>query len=744
MGLLRLRAGAALGVFALSAFSAQAQAPATPQPPAAPPARSGAKSGANEVTVTGTRPGVTTSIDSRTYLIDRDLNASNGSVGDALRNVPSIEVDLQGNLSLRGDANVTILVDGKPSPIFSGQNRADALLNFPAKDIERVEVMTTPSAAYTPEGSGGIINLITKQASAGGGAPAAPKATGSVNAQYGSAGARRFGGNLNRQIGKLNINLTGYRNDDFRKSHSLYVRSLPNALTAPLETETDWSQSFETGQHVVNLNLRYDASPKTAITGGLTVGGFTLNGPTGFRSIGSRAGVLVSDLVSAGPVDFGSSYTNGSAGLTHKFDGDGHEFSANYTFGRNGARQIIETANVEAVSGAPAAFDENLTRSAVRQGQLKVSYKRPMPDSAKLNIGYELQTDDDEFENQLARGPSVSTRVVDLGVTNTYGLKQAVHSVYATYERPFGAFTPQFGLRVEALDREIEQVTLGATITRDEVSAYPTLNFGYKLSDTQSLRGGYSRRIQRPQAWQLNPFRTQNNRLFIDSGNPNLKPRETDAFELGYQYRSGATSYLATGYWRESRNDLSAVVTDEGNGVSLQTQANIGSGRSGGLEFVASGRLAGTLRYSLSSDTYWREIDADNLGFTQPRSSFGISGSANLTWDATTRDVMQLSATATGKRLAPQGYNGAYAVLNLGWRHKLTGNVTATLTLRDILDTSRFKFLVDTPELYYTGVTKQATGRAAFFQLSYAFGASSGAKQPEPTFDFGTAPPPTN
>ena len=133
------------------------------------------------VTVTGMVPDEKSTIDTKSYTLSKDLQATTGSIADALRNVPAVEVDLQGNLSMRGDSNVTILVDGKPSPAFEGKNRADALQQLPADQIERVEVITNPSVALNPEGSGGVINLITKKSRGGG-------VTGSA---YATVGERR-------------------------------------------------------------------------------------------------------------------------------------------------------------------------------------------------------------------------------------------------------------------------------------------------------------------------------------------------------------------------------------------------------------------------------------------------------------------------------------------------------------------------------------------------------------------------
>src|SRR4051794_17825489 len=180
---------ARLLALALALAATPALAQTATQAPAKPPAKAKPPEGktVETLTVTGASPpDAESSIDRRSYTLGKDLQATTGSIADALRNLPSVDVDVQGNLSLRGDPNVTILVDGKPSPMFDGKGRADALQQLPADQIERVEVITNPSAALNPEGSGGVINLITKKSRGKG-------VTGSAYVTAGSAGLKRAG-----------------------------------------------------------------------------------------------------------------------------------------------------------------------------------------------------------------------------------------------------------------------------------------------------------------------------------------------------------------------------------------------------------------------------------------------------------------------------------------------------------------------------------------------------------------------
>src|SRR5579859_1795978 len=191
-----------------------ASAPAKTNPPTSttPPAKSATRT-VDAVTVTGAAPDVQRSIDRQSYTLGKDLTATTGSIGDALRNLPAVEVDPQGTLSLRGDQNVTILVDGKPSPAFEGAGRADALQQLPADQIERVEVITNPSAALNPEGTAGVINLITKKSRGGG-------VSGSTYITAASAGLKRAGLNVGYNSSKLAITGSLGGNYQHNKQHA--------------------------------------------------------------------------------------------------------------------------------------------------------------------------------------------------------------------------------------------------------------------------------------------------------------------------------------------------------------------------------------------------------------------------------------------------------------------------------------------------------------------------------------------
>jgi len=292
-------------------------------------------------------------------------------------------------------------------------------------------------------------------------------------------------------------------------------------------------------------------------------------------------------------------------------------------------------------------------------------------------------------------------------------------------------------LRAEQVQIDVNDVTHGATAQNDYFRVYPTLHTGYTLSQNQTLSANYSRRVQRPGAQDLHPYRVYLDPFNYRQGNPNLKPQITDSYELGWQYRKGQAYYLATAYFRDTRDSVTDVVSDLGGGVFLTSKANLGKSRAGGLELVANGRLSPKLTYNLSGNLFWNEIDAANLGFSGTRSGTALSGRANLNWQATPKDFFQLNAFTSGKRLTPQGYREPFKMVNLGYRRKVNDKLSFVMTAQDVLNDFREVTVIDTPALR-DRARRSANVRSVFFGFSYAFGA--GKPRPE-QFDFNAGGP---
>lgn len=720
---------------------AQAEAAKPPLTVAPAPAASAAKPApptpktVQEVVINGGVPDTQSSIDKHSFTLGKDLLATTGSIGDALRNVPSVEVDLQGNLSLRGDPNVTILVDGKPSPMFEGAGRADALQQLPADQIERVEVITNPSAALNPEGSGGVINLITKTSHGGG-------VTGSAYVTAASAGLKRAGVNLGYNSKKLSVTGSLAGNYQRNKTPRTDLRGGLDPATGLVQNSQDngYGRNLARGP-TGRLNLTYTATPKDTLTTGASYNELLLYGaPFDHYEDDDPTGAPVSVLDRTTHRRLLITGVSLTSGWRHSLGGEGHELSADLVY--NTELQRDQSLHTDILARPPTATPLEYVRDDGSQhhGELRLAYSQPLAGGA-LKAGYELKADNNAFDYEDFQGAQAGALTRLPGLANHFRYRQALNAAYATYQHRFGDVDVQGGLRVEAVNLSLTQETSGQTGGQDYVKAYPSLHLAYRLDDERKITASYSRRVQRPPAVLLNPLRYVISPKDVQQGNPDLAPQDTQSFELGYEQRHGPSTYQATLYYRRNGGAFSQVLFDLGDGVFEYSFANLGSSRAAGLELTASGKLGPNLSYNASSNLYWNEIDAGNLGGVQ--SAYGIGGRANLDWKVRPDDLLQLNAVVNGKRLVAQGVNAPTYTLNLGWRHKVNDRVTATLTLQDLLASSRFERRLETPTLTER-LKVEPVARAIFFRLDYRFGGGSAKAAKDPAFEYEAPTPPSS
>lgn len=729
-----LPAGPALAQSA--APPAQARPPAQPAPQVQTPAAD-EPAKVEDVVVSGRATDVRSSIDSTSYSLANDLQAASGTLADALRNVPSVDVDPQGVVSLRGDTNVTILVDGRPSGVLSGEGRAQALLQLPADQYARIEVMTNPSAAYSPEGSGGVINLITKpnQVRAG------SVATGSIRANVGDHGRWNLGTSGSWSKDRLTLSGDIGARHDRALQEGERLREQLNPTTGAVVLTTRQTQDVDGDSDVQfgRLGAEYQLSERLQLTGELR-GNNIENGGRGLETYetDSASGVPISRFVRDGAFSFKGQNAGATARILQRF-GEGHDWTTELRHDRFRGHFSLDSEYIPALPAGPSTFDAVDNRNSLNLWGFTSAYVRPLPNEGKLRVGYELEVRDAAFDNARSSGASPNALIPDPFVTNRFEADQAIHALYATWERPFGKLSAQLGLRLEYADIELNQITTGVTAGQDYFRAYPTLHLGYELSETQQIRGSYSRRIQRPFPIQLNPFTSFQDPLSLRSGNPNLEPQETDSFELMWQLRSGQTFYQAIAYYRDTQKAFTDVATDIGGGVFLTRPENLGSRRDMGVEFVANGKLHSTLRYNASLNIFQQEIDAAGLPGAQDRSGTVVTGRANLNWQPTADDFLQLSYLWQGDALQAQGVREAGGLLNLGYRRKLNDKLSFLVTVRDVLDDFGQTTVFETPNFRDRNEARFG-GRAWYLGLTYNFG--TGPRRPQdPQFDFSAAPP---
>ena len=691
------------------------------KPAAAPPPPAGKTVG--EVVVTGqaTAP-VQVSIDRKSYDVTKDLQAQSGAIGDALRNVPSVQVDPQGAVSLRGDPNVTILVDGKPSSQFEGDNRALALQSMPASSIERVEVVTNPSAEFRADGSAGIINLITRKARGTG-------VTGAVNLM--AADGDRFAASLSSGYNSKRLSMTG---ELAIRQDTQNQKSVDDRLTPDPRGGFDALDQQQLANIIINsFNARgaldFDVTPRTRI-GVETHGNYTFFRPNNFTSTvaDGSSGALTDSFLRRLTVHQKRTQGEVSVNLRQKLGADG-DFALSLSHEEIVDPRVRTGHAFDEVPAAPDVFDQQRLDNHLHRTELKGDLAQPFGDMSKLKLGFDVQYDDNAYRNRGYDGLALTP---DAALTNLFEFRQTISAAYATYERPVGDLTVLAGLRVEDVRIHLDQVTTGQSDENDYLRAYPSLHLNWKLSDTQDVSASYSHRVQRPDPGAFNAFRLLVDPLNFRSGNPDLKPQQTQSFELGYAYRQAPVLLLGTLFYRENRDGFGDVLTDLGGGVFLTQQQNLATSRSAGLEVTLNGKVTPTLGYGLTGGVSWTQLDSLGPTFAPTRELVGASGQGNLTWTASAKDLFQLNAFYNPERLTSQGEVRPLMAVDLGWRHKLSDRLALVVTARDVADSFFIRQSADTPVLIQRGKVA-IDNKSLRISLSYSFG---GGRPRDPGFDF--------
>jgi len=681
------------------------------------------------LTVSGQQPNYRRYIDRRSYSLTADLHATNGSIGDALRNIPSVDVNPQGEISLRGDASVTIMVDGQPSALFRGRSRAAALEQIPADQYERVEVITNPSAAFKPDGTGGIINLISKKSR-----HQKPTATISVSANSGGWRKAALSGTF--ASGGLSVTANG--------GYSRYTSRTDQQTTETLVDPGSGASAAVTSASQARTKSFYghggasaddDLDSNTRVSASVDYGAFAAQ-HTLFGSYRSSAtsGVLAQDYNNDQDTYEAGSNIAASASYRRQLGGDDHEIDLDLQYSDDAFRSDDRQRFDYQLPVQPNLFQNILSDTGRGVADLKAEYHKPLPGQAKLLVGYEFEYDQNFLDNDVLLGTDGANAATSPTLSNRFGADQSVHDLYATYERPFGRFDVMPGLRLEAVILDLDQITTGERDSTSYLEAYPTLHTSYRLNSAMQLTASYSRRVDRPDLSQFNPFRVYNNPLSFSQGNPRLKPAITDSYEAAFEYGEKSVYYLATLYYRNTQGLVSPVTENLGDGELLGTYDNIGHSRNAGAELVANGPITKTLSYSFTTDAFWNELTDPDAPNGPPRSGAVFTFEPKLKWDVTPNDFVQLNVYASTRAPTAQGYTSGYVYSDIGYRHRFGHRLSLVAQWLDPTNGLRFTTVTDTPTLQQRSASHYL-GNFLSLGLTYDLG---GTPKPAPKeMDFG-------
>jgi outer membrane receptor protein involved in Fe transport len=670
----------------------------------------------DEVVITSEKNIFKNTIDRKVYNINRDIMAKSSTASDILQNIPSVQVDIDGNVSLRGSPDVMVLINGKPSPLM-GRSRADVLQQLPAGSIEKIEVITNPSARFTPEGTSGIINIVMKKGAASG-------ANGNATGHFGSTGRHNESLDLNYNPGKVNLfGSYSYRED--RRSRTGKDARGPASSSIPVRTyRADDRFTMRPRVHIANLGMSYRPGPANSLE---LTGEYFSRRPryTGISTIlsGESNGVILQDYDRIETGTESESETGATATFQHNFPKEDHELRVEANAYYAPETERTHYADVYRIPAGPIQESNTLLRQDEDQGRLSVDYTNPLNGRSKLEAGYaldlsgqDIRSDADTFD------PARLQLIPDTARIYRFKLDQAVHALYGTYQRSVGRINVLGGLRTEQAIVKSDLVSNAVQITNRYSGIYPTLHLAYNVSEGRQFQLNYSRRINRPESDELNPFPEYADPYNMEAGNPHLKPESIHSIELGFQRQGERFSFTPSIYYRYKRDGFTRVTQAVSDSTFLRTVMNLASDQSAGFEPVLTVSLGGLLKANLNGNIFYDQIDASNIGYSSKKSVFSWSGTFNASISPVKTTMFQVSSNYRSARLTPQGDSRPSFVLNLGARQDLfREQISVTLAVSDLLKTQRQEM-----NLNVAGVNQHATYRRdsqiVFAGVTYHYG----------------------
>ncbi|XMO86093.1 outer membrane beta-barrel family protein [Algibacter sp. AS12] len=584
-----------------------------------------------EVEIIAERTTVELKLDKKIYNVGKDLTVRGGTVSDVLDNVPSVSVDVEGNVALRGNDNVRILINGKPSGLV-GLNSTDALRQLPAESIERVEIITSPSARYDAEGTAGILNIILRRSKLQG-------LNGAITTSVGYPTSAGISGNINYRTGDFNFfNTTGY---SYRESpgnalsatqyfNEYYDDNLMTTINDP-DTFLNEIRSFDRVRKglTTNTGLEWYINETTSVTSSIVYRDSDNSGDT-------------SNLISE--LDLNGNLLNQSTRLEPEFEDDKtiqYSFNLDKQFNGNSEHrftldfQYEQAKEVEKAIINENGIDTEDVETAEVQNEilLQSDYVQPLGELSQIEFGYRGNFNELNTDYTLAFNEN-GQFVVDTDVSNYLIYREYINAAYAQFGSKIKErFSYLLGLRVEDTRITIEQLTSNQFERKTYTEFFPTINLAYEISEDQSFTLGYNRRIRRPRSRYINPFPSRSSATNLFQGNPDLNPSYSNSVDLGYLNKLGSLTLNSSIYYTHSTDVFTFINEDSGevvdvNGTDIpvirRTPINLASNDRMGFEFTVTYRP--NKKWSLNSNF--------NLFDSKTRGDYNgvIYDANNLSW----------------------------------------------------------------------------------------------------------------
>ena len=690
----------------------------------------------NEVTVTGQRSEMRLEVDRKSFSVDQQISNAGGSASEALENIPSVEVDNDGNVSLRGNTSVEVWINGKSSGL-TADNRAEILQQLPAESIDRIEVIDNPSAKFSAEGSAGIINIVLKKerkagyyGSLQGSVNTRKGASSSFNINYNSSlldayanvGYRHRdneGGAISRQTYPSDGRYQNYRSISSRQGNNLFSRA---GLTFHASHKDDISLNgmfmFGKGNNLTTTPYHY---------------GYEGNSGDSYMMFRRNSS------------DNKMRMMNIELGYKHNFT-DKHFLDFNISFNR----WKLDDKNIYQDSttylndlAIPTEYSCQLRPLNInnKRWEAKLDYENQITEHMKLQAGYQWNyshenTPQESYENNMSWETDNLVEVKDF--YNRFIYEMNVHAIYTTLSYNIGKFGIMGGLRGEYWKVDTESYTWEQehnaeerepAFKKDYFQLFPSVFISYQLTPSDQIQLNYTRRLKRPWGGQLNTFKNTNDATVITYGNPLLTPEYSNSFSLNWLKTWSQHSLLASAYYRPTTDVMQRITyKSASDGLMYQTNFNVAKSTSAGLEITAKNRFFRILDLTTSANFYYYKLD----GYDFDIDGQTISGESDdkFTWNVRMQASIilpfDISFQATGRyrsrQVITQGYTKANYAVDLGVRKSfLNKKLVLAVNCRDLLDSRRRKSYTfsDTFTKYQENWRH---GRTVNFSLTWNFG----------------------
>ena len=646
-------------------------------------------SGLQEVEIIAEKSLITNNLDKKVITVDKTMALSGGTATDIMENVPSVAVDAEGNVSMRGNSNITLLIDGKPAS-QAGISSSDILNQLPASAIESIEVITNPSVRYDPDGTSGIINIVLKK-----------KALQGFNGQIsGTVGTNeKYNGslNLNYRANKVNFFVGADARYNLTETSSESERTSKYSDFVNVLRQTQEGESFRKSMNL-NGGIDYFIDTRNNITFSVQ----KRNMAFGQEGLASNKNYYGTDSLMDNYTRFTDSERKiQSMGYNlsykHTFAEKGREFTQDFVYNNNEMNndQLIDQQNIDPVTNENTGLLQSQKNYASNNNiffTAQGNYIHPFVSGARLETGYKVSIRDMGMDyDYTTYNHNTNEYEEQVLLKNHYDYKEQIYAVYGIYANTWKKLRYQAGLRYEQVYNKSKVEQTGITYSNPYYSFYPSLHTQYDLGKKRELQFSYSRRVDRPSPREMNPYIDYSDSLNISQGNPALQPEYTNSLELGVMKYWDKTSLTSNLFFRNTAGLIENITVLDTTGISYTMPQNINNSKSYGIELVASANPNKWLRINgnLSFYNYMvSEVPEYHIPATE---SFTWSGRINATFMYSKDGSFQLIGNYMSPSSSLQSTRESNYNIDASLRHDFfKSKLTVSLRVTDIFNTRNF------------------------------------------------------